>query len=316
MCGAAAERTLITTLVPKGFAHVNAIYGSAFRSVGNCVDFVALSMSIVLDFFIKSTGTRHINLSWLARLPILTDECHPRLHAALRVRALRLCCSTRHYADLWSEMCNADVCRDEGFDQARSAIEEFRADGWTRQDLRLPQDFSTLTSDWRREIALRTDFARRQVLVEIDVLAAQTLGLTLDELLTVYRVQFPVMRQYEADTWYDANGRIIFTISKGLPGIGLPRKAVKGDTSYGLRMPDSERRGIALGWEDVRELRKGVVTRRVTDDTLRGGPVERVIEYHPPFDRCDRERDYRMAWMSFGTRATMLPAPYIGRTLV
>ena len=48
MCGAAAERTLITALVPKGLAHVNVIYGSAFRSVGTCVDFAALSMSIEL----------------------------------------------------------------------------------------------------------------------------------------------------------------------------------------------------------------------------------------------------------------------------
>ena len=182
------------------------------------------------------------------------------------------------------------------------AIDAFRTDAWTRRDPRLPDDFAALTPDWRREHALRTDYARRQALVEIDVLAAVALGLTLDELLTIYRVQFPVMRQYEADTWYDAAGRIVFTPSKGLPGVGLPRKAVKGDTAYDLRTPAAERTGIALGWEDVRGLTEGVVTRRVTDDTLPGGPAERRIEYHAPFDRCNRERDYRTSWATFDRR--------------
>ena len=263
------------------------------RTLRSCVT----PLSIVLDFFIKSTGTGHVNLSWLSRLPILSHDCDPALRAALRLRALRLCCLTIHYAGLWKEACESEL---PGV--GVPAIDAFRHDRWTRPDSRLTDDFATLTPVWCRAIAFRTDYARRQALVEIDVLAARVLGLTLDELLTLYRVQFPVMRQYEADTWYDANGRTVFTASKGLPGVGLPRKAVKGDISCSLRTPDTDRTDTAVGWEDIRLLNEGIVARSITDDTVPGGPVERIIEYHAPFNRCNREEDYRMGWGVFGER--------------
>jgi len=129
-------------------------------------------------------------------------------------------------------------------------------------------------------VALRTEYERRQALVEIDVLAAMALGLTLEELKTIYRVQFPVLRHYESDTWYDRRGRIVFTNSKGLPGVGFPRAE----------------------WNEIRQLSSGTVSRVIRDDTLPGGPVERTIIYEAPFDRCDRERDYEMAWRDFGFR--------------
>lgn len=106
------------------------------------------------------------------------------------------------------------------------------------------------------------------------------LGLTLEELRTIYRIQFPVLRQYEQDTWYDRNGRIVFTPSKGLPGVGFSR-------------PE---------WEDIKGMERGTVERTVMDDTLPGGPRERKIVYEAPFDRCDRERDYEVVWAEFTRR--------------
>ena len=303
MVKSGAERTFIAALIPRDFALIHTNLATAFRDTATCVEFAALSMSTVLDFFIKSTGTGHINLSWLGRLPLLTDDCNPYLRAALRLRALRLCCLTTHYADLWSGMCTAGLPCSAGTGSAGPvipSIDAFRADAWTPRDARLVDDWGALPPVWRRDVALRSEFARRQALVEVDVLAAVALGLTLDELLTIYRVQFPVMRHYDANTWYDAAGRIVFTVSKGLPGVGLPRKAIQGDTAWTLRRSDRVAKSdSALGWEDVRELRQGLITRRVTDDTLPGGPVERLIEYHAPFDRCDREQDYRTAWQAF-----------------
>jgi hypothetical protein len=169
---------------------------------------------------------------------------------------------TDGYADLWC------VCWQDSFQQER----------WSKQDTRLQNArFECLTSEWKRETPLRTDYERRQALVEIDVLAARSLALTLDELRTIYRIQFPVLQQNERDTWYDQRGRIVFTCSKGLPGVGFSRQE----------------------WNEIKSMATGVVTRTVQDDTLPGGPRERVIEYVAPFDRCDREADYTTAWKFF-----------------
>ena len=112
------------------------------------------------------------------------------------------------------------------------------------------------------------------------------------------------MRQYEADTWYDANGRIVFTASKGLTGVGLPRKPGKNDTPCTIRTPDgqkdSQEQQKTVGWEDIRNLPAGSeVIQTKQDDTLPGGPTEKTITYLAPFDRCDREQDYKTAWAFF-----------------
>ena len=175
MVGSILERTLITAIIPRDFAAIHTNVVTAFRRGGDCVDVAALTMSVVLDFFIKSTGTGEMNLSWLSRLPILSDDCDPFLRASLRLRALRLCCLTTHYAEFWREACES-VLPGASF----PAIDAFRHDRWTHSDPRLADDFATLTLDWRRGIALRTDYARRQALVEIDVLTAMALGLVAD----------------------------------------------------------------------------------------------------------------------------------------
>ena len=95
------------------------------------------------------------------------------------------------------------------------------------------------------------------------------------------------MQQYERDTWYDQNGRIVFTTSKRLTGVGFPRKG--------------SGRGVnnSTDWEDIADMKSGNVSRTIVDDTLPGGAVERIITYEAPFDLCDRVHDYRSAWEFF-----------------
>jgi hypothetical protein len=270
MLSQSGERTYVPTLLPKGSGHVHTCISTVFQTPNSTIDFLSMGISVPVDFFVKSTGMGHANKNVLRQLPF-PPSGSPQL-PALRLRTLALNCLTSHYADLWSE------CWDDAY----------RSQRWAKDDPRLPAAFFTqLTPTWQRDCALRSDYARRQALLEIDVLVAMALGLTLDELITIYRVQFPVMQQYERDTWYDQNGRIVFTASKGLTGVGFPRKG-KG------KGPTRE-----IGWEDICEMKSGTITRTVKDDTLPGGPVERVITYEAPFDRCDRIADYQTAWAHF-----------------
>lgn len=268
MIGSASERTLIGSIVPKRVGHIHGVQTTAFLSDIKMVISASFGFSILSDFYVKSTGKANLHYIW-HNLPFISDNY---LSNIMQNRTLILSCLTIHYADLWHECFQ----------------KSFLSETWAKTDPRLPNTFFThLTPKWNRNCALRTDFARRQALVEIDVLAAMALGLSLEELKTIYRVQFPVLRQNENDTWYDRNGRIIFTCSKGLPGVGFPRKSSKT---------------IPIGWEDIKDMKTGTVQRTITDDTQPDGPTERTITYEAPFDRCDREKDYEIVWEEFEKR--------------
>ena len=190
----------------------------------------------------------------------------------LILRALLLNCLTENFSNLYND----------SWDQ------NFKLDCWGKLDFRLSNEhFKKLTPQWHRNCPLRADYSRRHTLVEIDVLAAMAIGLTLEELKTIYRVQFPVLLQNEADTWYDTKGRIVFSCSKGLPGVGFPRKKTKIEP---------------IGWEDIKDMQTGTVERTILDDTQPRGPFERTITYEAPFDRCNREEDYEEVWGNFEKR--------------
>ena len=305
MLNQSQERTFISTIAPPGVAHLNTCVTTAFRSNRDLLDYVALGLSLVMDYRVKSTGMGHANTTLINQLAVLDSDAY---RTALHIRVLALSCLTSSYADLWESAWS----------------DEFLAQGWSGRcdgvgrglDASFQAFFASLAPKWRRDFALRSDYARRQALLEIDVLVALAMSLTLEELLTVYRVQFPVMRQNEVDTWYDQRGRIVFTPSKGLVDVGLPRTARKSDlatgTSYGIDAAaksggQRRERGIALGWEDIKHLSisgglaspADKVTKTFLDDTLPGGPVERTIAYHAPFFKPDREQDYRIAWAFF-----------------
>lgn len=258
MLSQSGERTLISTIIPKGAGHINGAQSTVFKSVDVLIYTTFFSYSLIADFFIKTTGRSNLHHSW-ENFPLI------ELNTGMILRTLMLTCLIRQYSDLWTVCWNKNYC----------------FESWAKVDTRLDnKKFINLGSKWHSNCSLRTDYERRQALVEIDVLATIALGLTLDELRTIFRIQFPVLRQYEQNTWYDQNGRIVFTVNKGLTGVGFSR-------------PE---------WNKIKDMKSGTVVRKIMDDTLPGGPRERTIIYEAPFDRCKREQDYEVVWAEFEKR--------------
>ena len=255
MLNTSSERTLQPAIIPQKSSHIFSVITTTFKDAKLLVEFSGLTSSIILDFLIKTIGTANLTSSRIVSLPLGIEE---KFQSFLFSRTLLLNCVNKYYAELWANHFN----------------EEFKNDSWSKTDKRF-NDFSVLTSVWDWNTPLRNSYARRWALIEIDVISAMALNLSLDELLAVYNISFPLMQQYENETFYDQNGNIVFTVNRGLTGVGLDRTQ----------------------WEQVKDNKDGqLVEHTITKSELYQG---KKVTYYPPFEKCDRVEDYKRAWEHF-----------------
>lgn len=270
MLSQAGERTLTGCILAPGASHVHTVVSVAFKNISHLVEFAGISSSLILDFMTKTIAASNLSVSRLESTPINIDDC---FKVSLFIRTLMLNSLTKHYADLW-EKCWLD---------------EYAEEQWSITDKRL-KPFSELKSTWEWSTPLRNYFERRQALVEIDVIAAMALGLSLEDLEMIYNIQFPVLQQNENDTWYDAEGKIVFTCSKGLTGVGLDRPAWNAMRGEEI----TNENDVVMGYKGAEPTYLHTIDPAKSE--LYGGQQQTFVA---PYTKCDRIEDYRTAWTHF-----------------
>ncbi|KUG61491.1 hypothetical protein AVL61_00760 [Kocuria rosea subsp. polaris] len=164
-------RTLQATVIPPGAAHVGTVLSLiSFHESTKVQNQDILNMCGQMNSLPIDFLTRVAQFGDL-RQPAIDATPHIKMHPlAMDVAKLsaRLTCLSEDYAPLWH---------------------------------------SVFDSPWELSSPVRKSEERRQALLEIDAIVAIMLEITVDELCTIYRTQFPVLRSYESKDLYDANGR-------------------------------------------------------------------------------------------------------------
>ncbi|WP_347958106.1 Eco57I restriction-modification methylase domain-containing protein [Gordonia aichiensis] len=268
------ERSLHAALVVPGVAHVHTVNSLTVCTCASPCKYesdsgvsshmwqtaatAGLWASLPFDYLVKVSGKSDVQAELVDRFPAPVD--HPAARRLL-LRTLRLNCLTRDFAPLW-----------EGLYE-----NEFGADGWTSLFAPYTRGLAVADSEWTMQTPLRTEFERRAALVEIDALAALMLGLTAEHLALMFRAQFPVLRKYEYEMYFDADGR----------------KIAKDHHAHGVRQRKDDFK-LLQAWMDGSD--SGDLLDRYT-------PFEPDEDHDQPwFYKPDREAEMRAAYADFEAR--------------
>src|SRR5699024_8772133 len=245
MTNRTAVRTLISALVPPGAASVHTVFSAGLpgSSPSRVVSLAATMSSLLADFLVRETSASNIFVSTIERLPSIPTD-YPLFRAAA-LRTLRLNSLT---ADAWTG----------GLDRPSRPA---RGD---------------VGPEWSMASPLRIDEDRRQALVEIDAIMAIVTGISIDDLVTIYRTQFGVLNDYDR---------------------GEGKKAYIFDAN-GRQIPSS----VRTAWNKAGRPETGLPVEDRTAVHPSAAGTGRTIVYEQPFRILDREADMRRAYAEFQRR--------------
>ncbi|MFJ3793624.1 hypothetical protein [Kitasatospora sp. NPDC090091] len=185
------ERSLFSAIIPPGPTHVHAVH--SLRLQGNLS--LALNAgfwaSLPLDYLLRVTGRSHLQIAEVQKMPAAI-AAHP-LAQALVLRTLRLNCITDEFAPIWSELFRREWLEQEKWAIVWPLIQGALAGG--------------LSGEWSPRTPLRSEYERRSALVELDALVAVWLGITAEQLISIYRSRYSILADRETEMWFDAAGR-------------------------------------------------------------------------------------------------------------
>jgi hypothetical protein len=249
------ERALYAALIPRGVSHIHMVHSARVTGERLTALNAGFWASLPLDYLLRTSGRSDLQVAG-ARIMPAPQEDHP-LAPALLLRTLRLNALTTAYADLWAEL----------YDPEWPGYEP-----WAIKWPNLKTELHDVTPTWQRDTPLRTEYARRAALVEIDALVAVWLGIDADTLIAMYRARFPIMQDFDRVTWFDAT----------------ERKLAGDRYTYGFNQTKDH-------WTRFQEYREAYDKGPNTDAPVPDG-------YTAPFYKADREREMREAHAYFKQR--------------
>jgi hypothetical protein len=244
------ERSLFASLIPPGPAHIHTVNSMALFDNRATALNSGFWSTLPLDYVLRITGRADLQIGEALKMPAARSD-HP-LTSALLLRALRLNSLTKAYAPLWQEL----------FHPTWPAYED-----WAIPWPNISPLATELSPLWTMKTPLRTEYERRAALVELDALTAVWLGISADQLVTLYRSRYYILAQRESEMHFDARGRKV-AASHHTYGHGQTKETYSALLAH-LEFPDST------------------------------PPPQ---GYEPPFYKADREAEMRGAHAHFQAR--------------
>jgi hypothetical protein len=226
MAGISGVRSLNVCVIVPGTAHVHPVYSAAVAGIEVNADLLPIAgvLASLVSDFLIKVSGSG-EVNFNVLGQLPTIRKESAAWSQLGDRAARLICLTSEYAPLFA--------------------------AWSG-------------TPWTADSCERSALGRRKLSIEIDALSALALGISINELCTIYRTQFPVLIGYEQNDLYDANGR-----------------KVPGDMN---RLYQKIGENLTVEDRSWRHPQSG---------------VEYVFEF--PFQGLDREEDMRKAYAHFSS---------------